>query len=180
MARVKLSGKRGAMGSRSPPRKLMGAGIMGEGESEGAESTPHLDRVGDERRDGLLAIVEVHESTDVPLHVRLVARVLELPAKLHSLIRLEEVLRRNRIKLRQLLLRHPELELELGAQVRPINARSRPHLIVDHIALRSYRAAGEVHRLDVHAHRGGCAVLVVLLMEGCGREGVRTGEESCD
>lgn len=47
-----------------------------------------LDGVGDERRDGLLSVIQVHEAADVALHVGLIARVLELPAQLHHLIRL--------------------------------------------------------------------------------------------
>ena len=49
-----------------------------------------VDRVGDERGDGLLTVVQVHEPADVPLHVRLVARVLELAAQLHHLVSLEK------------------------------------------------------------------------------------------
>eukprot|EP00962_Isochrysis_galbana_P013427 scaffold3810_cov120-Isochrysis_galbana.AAC.4 len=56
-------------------------GIQGAGGAPGTSGR-------DERRDGLLPIVQVHEAADVALHVGLVARVLELPAQLHHLVRL--------------------------------------------------------------------------------------------
>ena len=55
-------------------------------EAVGSLTTDLADRVCDEGRDGLLAVVKVHEATDVALHVRLVARVLELAAQLHHLV----------------------------------------------------------------------------------------------
>jgi hypothetical protein len=45
-----------------------------------------VDEVGEHGRDRLLPVVQVHEAADVALHVRLVARVLELAAKLHHLV----------------------------------------------------------------------------------------------
>mmetsp|Transcript_8994 Transcript_8994/g.20264 ORF Transcript_8994/g.20264 Transcript_8994/m.20264 type:complete len:396 (-) Transcript_8994:62-1249(-) len=49
-------------------------------------------RVSHHRRDRLLSVVQVHEAADVSLHVLLVARVLELAAKDHHLVRLEKLL----------------------------------------------------------------------------------------
>ena len=51
-----------------------------------------LDRVRDDGRDRLLAVVKMHEATDVALHVLLVARGLELAGKLHHGVRGHEVL----------------------------------------------------------------------------------------
>jgi len=43
-------------------------------------------RVGYQCRNGLLAVVQMHEPADVALHVGLVARVLELPAQEHHFV----------------------------------------------------------------------------------------------
>ena len=45
-----------------------------------------LERVCNHRRDRLLPVVQVHEAANEPLHVCLVARVLELAAQLHHLV----------------------------------------------------------------------------------------------
>mmetsp|Transcript_25246 Transcript_25246/g.59905 ORF Transcript_25246/g.59905 Transcript_25246/m.59905 type:complete len:215 (-) Transcript_25246:297-941(-) len=63
----------------------------------------HLDSVRDKRRDGLLAVVQMHESADVTLHVLLVARRLELARELHHGVGLDEVLLLNVLVLVSLL-----------------------------------------------------------------------------
>ena len=45
-----------------------------------------LNRVCKKRRNGLLAIVEVHEAPNVTLHICLVASILKLTTKLHHLV----------------------------------------------------------------------------------------------
>ena len=50
------------------------------------------DGVFEEGGDGLLAVVEVHETADLARHVRLVALILEIAAELHRGVRLGKVL----------------------------------------------------------------------------------------
>mmetsp|Transcript_29212 Transcript_29212/g.72879 ORF Transcript_29212/g.72879 Transcript_29212/m.72879 type:complete len:293 (-) Transcript_29212:84-962(-) len=141
-----------------------------------------LDRVGHEGGDRLLAVVQVHEATDVALHVRLVARVLELAAELHHLVRLEEVLRLDHVVSLQLLLRDAKLDLEARAEVRPVDGGARAHLGVRDVALRPDGARGEVDSLCAASsgeewRRGGAELQLQARLHG-GLEGVRTrGEE---
>ena len=83
--------------------------------------------VPDERRDAFLPVVEVHEPPDVPLHVRLIARVLELPREQHHLVRGDEVARAHLLVPIDVRTRHPEVALELRAAIAPRDVGPRPH-----------------------------------------------------
>ena len=113
-----------------------------------------------QREQSHLAVVEVHEATDVALHVRLVASVLKLAAELHHLVGLLEVLRGDLVVLLQRVLRDLELDLEARAQVRPVDARRAraaaelEQVLVEELAVLANLTARHVDRLGhVHAER---------------------------
>ena len=70
------------------------------------------DGVAEERGDGLLAVVEVHEAADLARHVRLVALVLEVAAELHHGVRLGDLLVGEGAGLGDLGVGHAELGFE--------------------------------------------------------------------
>ena len=70
------------------------------------------DRVRQERRNRLLTVVKVHETANLTRHVRLVALVFKVPAQLHHVIRLAQILITQVLTSLQLLIRRPELFLQ--------------------------------------------------------------------
>mmetsp|Transcript_50701 Transcript_50701/g.101278 ORF Transcript_50701/g.101278 Transcript_50701/m.101278 type:complete len:358 (-) Transcript_50701:225-1298(-) len=89
----------------------------------------HFDGIRDESWDRLLAVVQMHETADVALHVLLIARSLELARQAHHGVGLDEILLRNVLILISLLRGQAKVlhDVSLGLIPRSDNA-SAHHL----------------------------------------------------